>query len=183
MEQIALALHMKGFSMGALVVFLMSGPATNIATISVAIKQLGKKSTIIYLSSIIICSIAAGLVFDFLFPGLRIEQALNSTMKMLSYPVKVFSAIALLAILSNAFRATYSDSKKSKVIKGNVTLYIEGMTCNHCVETITKTLDKLSGVKVLNIDLKSGRTEINCLNSDIETVKKSIISLNYKIKK
>ena len=51
------------------------------------------------------------------------------------------------------------------------------------VETITKTLDKISGVEVLNIDLKSGKTEINCSNLAIKIIKDSIISLNYKIKK
>ena len=65
---IALALHMKGFSMGTLIVFLMSGPATNIATISVAMKQIGKKSTVIYLASIVVCSMIAGLIFDTIFP-------------------------------------------------------------------------------------------------------------------
>ena len=96
---IALALHMKGFSMGALIVFLMSGPATNVATISVAIKQLGKKTTIIYISSIVICSMAAGIIFDNLFPGLRVEDALVPTMNMLPYEVKIISAIILLMIL------------------------------------------------------------------------------------
>ena len=39
-----------------MIVFLMTGPATNIATISVSIKQI-KKATAIYISSIIVCSI------------------------------------------------------------------------------------------------------------------------------
>ena len=39
---IAFALHSSGFSMGAVLVFLMSGPATNIATMSVIYKIFGK---------------------------------------------------------------------------------------------------------------------------------------------
>ena len=41
---IAFALHSSGFSMGAVLVFLMSGPATNVATMSVIYKILGKRT-------------------------------------------------------------------------------------------------------------------------------------------
>ena len=72
---IAFALHSSGFSMGAVLVFLMSGPATNVATMSVIYKILGKKNLLIYLASIVICSIGFGLLFDFIFPGLSIEDS------------------------------------------------------------------------------------------------------------
>ena len=98
----ALALHYSGFSMGSLVVFLMCGPATNIATISVAVKQIGKKSTLIYVGSIILCSILSGLLFDMMFPGLSVEQSLSLSMTMLPYPIKIFSAIFLLTPFFNA---------------------------------------------------------------------------------
>ena len=44
---------MKGVSPGAALVFLMAGPATNVATMTVLGKTMGKKSLIIYLASII----------------------------------------------------------------------------------------------------------------------------------
>ena len=180
---IALALHLKGFSMGSLMVFLMSGPATNIATISVAIKQLGKKSTGIYLGSIIFCSILAGVVFDLFFPGLNVERALGSTMKMISYPVKVFSASVLIVILLNSIRLSYfSNSNNDIIIKGAKTLYINGMTCNNCVISITKTLNKLKGVNVININLKSGEAIISASSNNLELVKQSIKDLGFEIK-
>ena len=54
---IAAALIAKGMSPGTALVFLLSGPATNIATIVVIGKTLGKKATAIYLGSIALCSI------------------------------------------------------------------------------------------------------------------------------
>ena len=178
---IALALHLKGFSMGALIVFLMSGPATNIATISVAVKQIGKKSTVIYLSSIIICSIIAGITFDLLFPGLHVDKALSAKMGMISFPIKLTSAILLLIILTNSYIQSYLSTKKSKLVKGDTTIIIDGMTCNHCVDSITKTLNKINGVKVMNINLDSKKAEINCSNDKIGLVKKTIESLGFKI--
>ena len=179
---IALALHMKGFSMGTLIVFLMSGPATNIATISVAIKQIGKKSTGIYLASIVMCSMIAGLIFDAIFPGLRVETAMQGGMEMLSYKLQVGSAVVLIFILINALRLNYFNQNHIKVQSNSNILFIEGMTCNHCVDMVKKTLNGLSDVRVLNIDLQSGLLELDCLDNSIPNIKSSIVDLGYKIK-
>ena len=181
---IALALHIKGFSMGALVVFLMSGPATNIATISVAIKQIGKKSTGIYLGTIIICSMSAGLIFDAIFPGLTVEGAMQGGMEMFSYNFQAVSSVALILILANALRLSYFNKNHTRISSTNKShvLFVDGMTCNHCVSMITKTLNKLSNVEVLDIDLKSGKVVLDCLEEDLNTIKPNIIDLGYKIK-
>ena len=49
---------------GAILVFLMAGPATNIATISIISKTLGKKIVYIYLITIFICSITFGFIIN-----------------------------------------------------------------------------------------------------------------------
>jgi uncharacterized protein len=66
---VAAALVAKGLSPGAALVFLLSGPATNIATITTLTKQYGKQFVSIYLGSIAVGSLAAGLVFDWLVVG------------------------------------------------------------------------------------------------------------------
>jgi len=64
---IAAALVLKGLNPGAALVFLLAGPATNIATITVVLKVLGKKAAIIYLVSILICSLLLGLIINELY--------------------------------------------------------------------------------------------------------------------
>ena len=61
---IAAALILKGVSPGAALVFLLAGPATNMAAMTVLIGTLGKRATAIYLSSIAICSVLFGLMVD-----------------------------------------------------------------------------------------------------------------------
>jgi uncharacterized membrane protein YraQ (UPF0718 family) len=61
---IAAALILKGVSPGAALVFLLAGPATNLASLTVLIGTLGKRATAIYLSSIAVCSVIFGLVVD-----------------------------------------------------------------------------------------------------------------------
>jgi len=61
---IAAALILKGVSPGAALVFLLAGPATNLASLTVLIGTLGKRATTIYLSSIAVCSVIFGLLVD-----------------------------------------------------------------------------------------------------------------------
>ena len=61
---IAAALVLKGLNPGAALVFLLAGPATNAAALSVISKILGTKSTIIYLSGIIVSSLLLGFAVD-----------------------------------------------------------------------------------------------------------------------
>ena len=61
---IAAALILKGVSPGAALVFLLAGPATNLASLTVLIGTLGKRATAIYLSSIAVCAIIFGLLVD-----------------------------------------------------------------------------------------------------------------------
>lgn len=61
---LAYTLVAAGLSPGAALVLLLAGPATNVATIAWAIKDLGVKATAIYLGTIAIVSVAAGVVFD-----------------------------------------------------------------------------------------------------------------------
>ncbi len=64
---IAASLIAAGLPTGAALVFLMAGPATNIATVGAIIKAFGKKITVIYLAVVIIGSIGFGVAFDYCF--------------------------------------------------------------------------------------------------------------------
>jgi len=66
---IAASLLLLGVSPGAVLVFLMAGPATNAATITVLWKSLGKKATIAYLISIIGGALFFGLMLDYVLPS------------------------------------------------------------------------------------------------------------------
>jgi len=61
---IAAALILKGVSPGVALVFLLAGPATNMASLTVLVGTLGRRATVIYLSSIAVCSVLFGLIVD-----------------------------------------------------------------------------------------------------------------------
>jgi uncharacterized membrane protein YraQ (UPF0718 family) len=64
---IAVGLLMSGITPGAALVFMLTGPATNIATLMVIKNELGKRELSLYLIAITSSAIAAGIILDFLF--------------------------------------------------------------------------------------------------------------------
>ncbi len=63
---IALSLIIKGLSPGAAFVFLFAGPITNIASLTILFKTLGKKVVTIYLLCASVCAIIFGLLLDYI---------------------------------------------------------------------------------------------------------------------
>ncbi len=93
---IAFALMQSGIPPGAAMILLIAGPATNIATLGVVGKTLGKRATIVYVLTVVVSAVAAGLLFDrFFTPGLG---GLVRPGFELPRPVQV-SASAVLALL------------------------------------------------------------------------------------
>lgn len=71
---IAASLIIAGVSPGAAFIFLSAGPATNTVTMGVVKSMLGMRALVIYLSVIIIGSIAFGASIDFLFDSMSITM-------------------------------------------------------------------------------------------------------------
>ncbi len=61
---IAASMMLKGLSPGAAFIFLLSGPATNTVTITVMMKELGRKAVAVYLGSIFVASMALAFALD-----------------------------------------------------------------------------------------------------------------------
>jgi uncharacterized protein len=64
---VAAAMVLKGLSPGAALVFLLAGPATNVATLTVITRFWGKKATAVYLTAIAFCSLLLGWLVNRLY--------------------------------------------------------------------------------------------------------------------
>jgi hypothetical protein len=102
---IAAALVLKGLNPGAALVFLLAGPATNIASISMISGLFGKKSLLIYLGSIAICSIVLGLFTDMLYYGMGISATATAgqAADFIPHNIQISSAAILAALMVFAF--------------------------------------------------------------------------------
>lgn len=106
---IAAAMILKGLSPGAALVFLMTGPATNAASYVIVWKHFGAKTAIVYMVTVIVCAIGAGMFVDYLAFEVGLEMVTHS-MFMLPLWMRNISAVILLFILFKG----YYDSKKNK---------------------------------------------------------------------
>ncbi|MBF0302356.1 MAG: SO_0444 family Cu/Zn efflux transporter [Desulfamplus sp.] len=113
---IAAALALKGLSPGAALVFLLAGPATNMATITVVSKLMGRKTTAIYLASIMGCSLIMGMVTNWLYGllGLDITGWVQSNMNEEHGIISVLAGFILLLLVFRPFIAKITHIKGRK---------------------------------------------------------------------
>jgi uncharacterized membrane protein YraQ (UPF0718 family) len=108
---IAAALILKGISPGAALVFLLAGPATNITSLTVLYGILGKKTTAIYLATIAVMAVIAGLVLDQVYVSLGIsaQAVAGQAAELVPHWAQIAGALVLLALsVKPVYRAVRS---------------------------------------------------------------------------
>ena len=112
---IAAAMWLQGGATpGAILVFLMTGPATNAATITTIWKMMGRRVAIAYLAVVATTALGSGLLLDYVFRVAEIEAG-STSMTMLPPWLKILSATVLFAVLGAAMlrrKKPGNDTKK-----------------------------------------------------------------------
>lgn len=178
---VAAVLIAKGISPGAALVFLMTGPATNAATIATVWKFLGRRSTVIYLAAVAGTALCAGIALDSIF---IVQSAVPEPYMPWMIPgiVKTISAVTLLAILGYAmFGGRKKPAASSVPDEGmqRAQLSIRGMSCNHCAEGVQDALAACGGVASVSVDLKSGTAVVRGEDFDTGSLLRAVERLGY----
>ncbi len=105
-----------GFSPGSVLVFLLAGPATNIATMAVIGKNFGKRFLSIYLASIIITAMGLGVIVNWIYSNfismsINIFQG-NTPTEFIPYVIRFIFAIVLVLLMAYGIYRKSSDKKK-----------------------------------------------------------------------
>ncbi len=97
---IAAALILQGVSPGAALVFLMTGPATNVTALTVLLRVLGKRATTIYLATIALCAVGFGLLVDWIYGvlGMSAQALVGQAGETIPAAVQLAGALTLLAL-------------------------------------------------------------------------------------
>ena len=182
---VAAALILKGgISPGAALVFLMTGPATNAAAIATIWKLMGKRTAITYLLTIAVTALGSGILLDYIY-NYSGEVAAGNPHEMLPGIVKTISAIILAGLLIYVmapFRKKPA-AKPSSDAPETATVSIKGMTCGHCVGSVTTALEKLEGITSVDVDLKTGKATINGEHIDQNKLISAIEHAGYSVEK
>ncbi len=63
-----------------------------------------------------------------------------------------------------------------------VELKVQGMTCNHCVNTVRRALMSLEGVSEVKVELSTGSVEVELEKKvPLETLAKAIEEWGYRV--
>ncbi len=104
---IAAALVAKGFSPGAALIFLMTGPATNSGTIAIIVSQFGGRFASIYVSTVIAVTVALGIIVDALLlaTGIMVPVNLGGSHSPAIQFLQWAGAVILVVLIVWRFRA------------------------------------------------------------------------------
>ncbi len=178
---IVAALVLKGLSPGAALVFLMAGPATNIATITVLSKAIGKKATWIYVVTIIFGAILFGTIINYFLPA---EWFALDTLKsfhshhLIPNWLKWTSTVLLIILIINGF---YQKKKYKNVNTMNEkVIMVNGMNCNHCKNSVETNLLKLEGIEAVNVNLVAKTAVLEGSDINLENIKQEIEKLGFE---
>lgn len=134
---IAAALILKGVSPGAALVFLLAGPATNAATISVVYGLFKKRATVIYLSCIAGSAVLMGLALDSVYGWFNISASsvAGEAGEFIPYWIGNIFAVLLAYLIVQSIvsrwlkkrrgEATCCDHDHGKLVSGS------GCGCDH----------------------------------------------------
>ncbi|MEZ5331091.1 MAG: permease [Thermoanaerobaculia bacterium] len=157
---IAAALVAGGMPTGAALVFLMAGPATNVATIGAVYRGFGRRVTLLYLATITAGSIGAALLFDRLLEG---SAGVAARQHAHAAWWAVAAAVVLLALLVRFAweEAARRMRRPAPVAETSVSVAVEGMHCGGCTATLQSALSRLEGATSAQVTLNPGRAEVH----------------------
>ncbi len=153
---IAAALVAGGLPHGAALVFLMAGPASNLATIGAVLRGFGARVLFVYLTTIIVGSIGAGMLFDSVLAGSTATSSHHGEHGS-------WWAVGSAAVLSGML-VTFAVADARRWIRqrtasspsATMIIGVEGMTCGGCVRKLEAALGEIDNLDFVAVQLEPG---------------------------
>lgn len=183
---VVLALIMKGLTPGAAFVFLMAGPATNAASLTILWKTLGRRTTLTFLITIIAGALGGGIVFDLFFRDafLSSYQHLHESKGWFSV-VKIAGSVLLLLLMIRLRFAKSNHPKEaadtSDAGSFDLTMQVDGMTCGHCKMNVERAVSTVPGVEGAEADIDRRELRIRGTASR-DDVQEAVEEAGYSIR-
>jgi len=184
---IAASLVLKGLNPGAALVFLLTGPATNAVNLSTVSSIIGKKSTLLYLTSISAVAMLMGYVFNLMAGSIGIDKIVHQhNHEILPLWLKWSGVVLLTAMfiyyywnikIKKLFGKKTRDTKVSHLI-----LDVQGMNCMHCAGSVKSAVESIEGTSEVHVDLDSGIVDFELENEQqLEQVKQKIKGAGFEV--
>ncbi len=181
---IAAGLVHAGLPAGAALVYLVAGPATNVATIGAIFRVFGGRVIAIYLGVIIASSLMFGYLFDFLvdMEAMRIHDHLHHDHATWW---AVISAVLILLLFA---RFAYRDARlkwahwqaRGASEPDQIHLAVGGMTCNGCARKVQRALQALPQVVTVEVRCDDACAVVSGTGLDEQTVRAAVQAAGYR---
>jgi copper chaperone CopZ len=176
---LAAAFVAAGFSPGAALVFLLTGPSTNAATITTLWKVLGRRTTLIYLGTLMGGALLSGLALNGIIGATQTAGTVCVQCHELAW-WNTASAIALLALLAYSLLPRRPHGIPEDLMsEETTTLNISGMNCSHCAESVRRALAGQPGVEQVAVDLAGGKATVSGSGFALPALVAAVESLGY----
>lgn len=115
---IAAGLLFAGVSPGSILVFMLAGPATNIATLGIVFKEMGRRALTAYLIGVIATAMLFGAALDFILGHLNIDirDQVEQHQHLVPDTLSSVAAWLLIALLIRAIVIKLLEAKGSKTL-------------------------------------------------------------------
>jgi uncharacterized membrane protein YraQ (UPF0718 family)/copper chaperone CopZ len=184
---LATAMISAGISPGAALVFLIAGPATNTATLATTYRLFGGKITAIYLLTLILCALGAGILLDTFLPAAIAVEPTHRHAEGIGW-MQHLCGLLLIATIAGALIARPKHGSIAEPTPDNMTendLFIagiEGMTCSHCAASVERGLGALPGVHAVSVDLSAKQARIEARALPGERIASEIRALGFEVR-
>jgi len=161
---IAASLVASGMPTGAALVFLMAGPATNMATIGAIHRAFGGRIVAIYLGTIVTGSVGLGILYDAWF-GTQVTGGTvhgdHDSMWAVASAVLLF--LLFLRYATDDFWRWLKTRQtlNAPISASQVVLEVQGMTCGGCVSRLERELKEASGITSATVILDPGQAIVD----------------------
>jgi uncharacterized membrane protein YraQ (UPF0718 family)/copper chaperone CopZ len=157
---IAAALVAGGLPPGAALVFLMAGPATNVATIGAIYRRFGARNLVVYLATIIVGSVGLAVAFDWLLSSdpMRGSVAHEGHDAWWAQACAVVLVVLLAWYAGEDLHSWWRRHRISPAVGGTeLTVSVRGMTCSGCASRLENALLQTEGVETAVVHLEPGQ--------------------------
>jgi uncharacterized membrane protein YraQ (UPF0718 family)/copper chaperone CopZ len=178
----AAALIAKGLSPGAAIVFLMAGPATNAATIGTVWKTMGRRTAALYLATVVVTSVTAGLLLNEIISPEAVKSLHHDHHHGAGWLETGSAIVLVLMLVYSQIRVRTAPAKDLSVVKGGIHFTVAGMTCKNCVASVENTTRSISGVENAVADLTTGAMVVEGASIQTNQIIQALDQMGYQAK-
>ena len=177
---IAAAMVANGMPVGAALVFLMAGPATNVATIGAIYRAFGSRQLAVYLGVLIVGSLGFGALFDFGFnPSHPLQHSHGQAAPVWWAVASACLMSALIARLAWLDLSRFVRDRWFDRPADEVEIAVSGLTCGNCERKLEGALLEVDGVLSAVVSRNPDRARVRG-DVDRATIDRAIYAAGYR---